>query len=175
MKRKKIYENLREESGTALIIALIMIVVLTLIGLSSTFTSIFETKLSGLKRESTNAYYVADAGAQVVFNNTNNFTNDANYVAIPDTTSLPQDLRGQPIDRKRSTPTLTFPGGGLNNPSPEVSLYHLRRQGGEGQQYQTDAYIVGATGRDQVAVAGTKKSEVTIRQKWILRTVSQSE
>jgi hypothetical protein len=174
MKRKTIFANLRNESGTALIIALIMIVILTLIGLSSTFTSIFETKLSGLKRESTNAYYAADAGAQIVFNNTNNFANDANYVAVPDTTSLPKDLRGQPVDRKRENPVITLPSGFGFSDAPQVSVYHLRRQGGEGQQYQTDAYIVGATGRDQVAVAGTKKSEVTLRQKWVIRAVTES-
>ena len=180
MKRKTIHRILKEESGTALVIALIMIVVLTLIGLSSTSTSIFETILSGLKRESTNAYYAADAGAQVVFNDpTNTNFNKANYVAVATTVGLPSDLVKQPIDQKldKTSPTplvLTIPGGGLDQPKPDVTIFHLRRDGGEGLGYTWDAYVVASTGKDQVS-ADVKKSEVTLRQKWMLRSVSQSE
>lgn len=76
--------KLKEQSGTALVIALIMMVVLTLIGLASTFTSIIEARLSGIKRESTAAYYAADAAAQVVFNNIQNFQPQPSDVPITD-------------------------------------------------------------------------------------------
>jgi len=50
----------------ALVIALVMMVVLTLIGLASTFTSTFEIMLSGEKRRATDAFYNADSGANVI-------------------------------------------------------------------------------------------------------------
>lgn len=57
----------------ALVVALIMMIVLTLIGLASTFTSTFEIMLSGEKRRSTDAFYAADSGANVVILNHQNF------------------------------------------------------------------------------------------------------
>ncbi len=79
---------LKNESGMALVIALVMMTVLTLIGLASTFTSTFEIMLSGEKRRSTDAFYAADSGANVIILrylnfvpgqlNYNPFTNPAN-------------------------------------------------------------------------------------------------
>jgi hypothetical protein len=51
---------LKKQSGTALVIALIMMVVITLIALASSYTSIFEIGISGNKRGKTNAFFVAD-------------------------------------------------------------------------------------------------------------------
>lgn len=169
--------KLKEQSGAALVIALIMIVVLTLIGVASTFTSIFETKLSGIKRESTAAYYTADAAAQAVFNNEIvNFQRQPSDVPITNpTVQLPPDLRGDPIDRIQPTPIIQLPSGGSFSDPPQVTIYHLRREGGEGLQYAWDAYIVGAVGRDQIVTIGVKKSECTVRQKWLLRRVLDEE
>jgi Tfp pilus assembly protein PilX len=64
---------LKNQSGMALFIALIMIIVLTLIALASTYTSIFEIKLSGNKRASTDAFYAADAGVGEITTNVANF------------------------------------------------------------------------------------------------------
>lgn len=64
---------LRDQTGAAIIIALIMMVVLTLIGIASTFTSTFEIKLSGNKRGATDAFYGADSGLNVIVARTNNF------------------------------------------------------------------------------------------------------
>ena len=58
---KKMAYPLKDQSGVALVLALIMIVILTLIGLASTYTSTFEMKLSGNKRGTTDAFYAADA------------------------------------------------------------------------------------------------------------------
>jgi hypothetical protein len=168
--------KLKEQSGAALVIALIMIVVLTLIGVASTFTSIFETILSGINRESTAAYYAADAAAQVVFNNNANFQPQPSDVPITDIPGqLPPDLRGEPIDRMQPAPIIQLPSGvGFSDP-PQVTIYHLRREGGEGLEYAWGAYIVGAVGRDQSTPAGGRKSECTVRQKWLLRSVLDEE
>jgi len=168
--------KLKEQSGAALVIALMMMVVLTLIGLASTLTSIFEAKLSGIKRESTAAYYATDAAAQAVFNNDANFLPNPSDVPITNpTVQLPPDLRGDPIDRMQPAPIIQLPSGvGFSDP-PQVAIYHLRREGGEGLQYAWDGYIIGALGRDQSTPAGGRKSECTVRQKWLLRNVSDEE
>jgi hypothetical protein len=168
--------KLKEQSGAALVIALMMMVVLTLIGLASTFASIFEAKLSGIKRESTAAYYAADAATQAVFNNNLNFQPQPSDVPITDIPGqLPPDLQGDPIDRMQPAPVIQLPSGtGFSDP-PQVSIYHLRREGGEGLQYAWDGYIIGAVGKDQLNPVGTRKSECTVRQKWLLRNVSGEE
>ena len=56
---------LKNQKGVALVIALIMLIVLTLIGLSSIGTSIFETKISGHDRFASNAFYAAEGGLEV--------------------------------------------------------------------------------------------------------------
>lgn len=72
---------LKDQSGVALVIALVMIVVLTLIGLASTYTSTFEMKLSGNKRGTTDAFYAADGGVQVTVANIENFSLPGKYNA----------------------------------------------------------------------------------------------
>ena len=71
---------LKDQSGVALVISLIMIVILTLIGIASTYTSTFEIRLSGNKRGSTDAFYAADSGVQVVVANVENFGLPGKYV-----------------------------------------------------------------------------------------------
>ena len=56
----------KNESGMALVIALIMMIVLTVIGLASTFTSTFEIILSGGKKRSTDAFYSADNALDII-------------------------------------------------------------------------------------------------------------
>jgi hypothetical protein len=165
--------QLKDQSGVALVIALIMIVVLTLIGLSSTFTSVFETKLSGTKRESMSAYYAADAAAQAVFNNGGNFAPSDIPITDP-TAQLPPILVGEPINRMRPTPVIQLPSGTAFADPPQVTIYHLRREGGEGL-YPWNPYIIGAVGRDQIISIGLMKSQCTVMQKWILRSVSEEE
>jgi hypothetical protein len=77
---KKILYPLKDQSGVALVLALIMIVILTLIGLASTYTSTFEMKLSGNKRGTTDAFYAADSGVQVIVANVDNFSLPGKYV-----------------------------------------------------------------------------------------------
>jgi type II secretory pathway component PulK len=69
--KKKI---LREESGYSLVVALMMILVLSVIGLAAAFNSNLEIRLSGNKRGATNAFYTADGGAQSVLADLANFS-----------------------------------------------------------------------------------------------------
>jgi len=77
---KKIVNPVKDQSGVALVLALVMIVILTLIGLASTYTSNFELKLSGNKRGTTDAFYAADSGVQVIVANVDNFSLPGKYV-----------------------------------------------------------------------------------------------
>ena len=67
---------LKTQSGTALVVTLIMIIVITLIALASSYTSIFEIKLSGNKRGSTDAFYSADTGVNEITTSITNFNLD---------------------------------------------------------------------------------------------------
>jgi Tfp pilus assembly protein PilX len=60
--------GLREEKGVALVIALLMLLILTLIGISSINTTTYETSISGNERVRTGAFYAAEAGIQVAIN-----------------------------------------------------------------------------------------------------------
>jgi len=71
---------LRNQSGAILVIALLIMLVMTLIGLASSSTSIFEIMLSGIKRSSTDAFYAADTGISEITTNIANF-NLASYDA----------------------------------------------------------------------------------------------
>jgi type IV pilus assembly protein PilX len=142
---------LKDQSGVALVIALIMIVVLTLIGLASTYTSTFEIKLSGNKRGTTDAFYAADSGVQVVVSNIKNF-----------------DLPGKYVDDKYN------PFTDSSNPNPtkaKVTIAHDTIQQGSPRGIQMSAtnfgfehYVVESTGSDQMELSPIK-SNCTIQQK----------
>ena len=54
----------RNQKGVALIVALMMLVVLTFIGLSAVSMSYYETKIAGNERVYNNAFYAADGGIE---------------------------------------------------------------------------------------------------------------
>ena len=56
---------LNNEKGVALVIALIMLIILTLIGISSINSSVFETRISGNERVGSSAFYAAEGGVYV--------------------------------------------------------------------------------------------------------------
>ena len=160
----------RDQSGAALVIGLIMMIVITLIGLASTYTSIFEIKLSGNKRGITDAFYTADAGLQSSLATVTNF-NTSTYTAVADTTTLPQSLRHESIDSFSSAPVLSLPAGVAFTDPPQVTLYHTGVTGaprGTGMsatgnmEYQY--YIVQSTGEDQID-SSLVKSTCQVRQK----------
>ena len=74
---------LRSERGFALIIALLVLLVLTLIGISAINTTIFETSISGNERVGTDAFYAAEAGIQIGLNQ------------LPDRTPIPVTAIGK--------------------------------------------------------------------------------
>lgn len=130
----------RNQSGMALVIALILMVVLTLIGLASTLSSTFEIKLSGNKRGSTGAFYSADTGVQVVMANINNF-----------------NLPGQYVNNKYNP----FTDGNNPNPNPTnavASIQYLPNQSGAPRglglsaagNYGFSYYLIDSTGQDQI-------------------------
>lgn len=169
----KINSFLKDQSGVALVVALIMMIVLTLIGLAATFTSTFEIMLSGNKRGITNAFYVADGGIQATLANRANFPLDlasSNYTLIPNTGGLPADLQNEPIDRQLLNPVLSLPSGVNFTISPQVTIYHISiTTGGEGTQgYISDTYLIDSIGRDQISI-GTSGSNVQLREKWVMR------
>jgi Tfp pilus assembly protein PilX len=66
MRRGKVERNiLRDERGVALIIALIMLLILTFIGISAISTTTFETNISGNERVGTVAFYASEATFQM--------------------------------------------------------------------------------------------------------------
>ena len=65
------------EKGVALIIALLMLLILTLIGISAISTTTFETNISGNERVGTDAFYASEAGIQIGLNQ------------LPDTKPIP--------------------------------------------------------------------------------------
>jgi hypothetical protein len=141
----------KDQSGVALVIALTMIVVLTLIGLASTYTSTFEIKLSGNKRGTTDAFFAADSGVQIVVTNIKNF-----------------DLPGKYIGDKYD------PFSDSSNPNPtkaKVTITHDTTQTGSPRGIQMSAtnfgfehYLVDSTGSDQMEF-NPIKSTCTIQQK----------
>jgi len=174
MVTKRIDTNkMKNQSGAALVIAMIMMIVLTLIGLASTFTSIFESKLSGNKRESTGAFFAADAGLEAVKTDMANFDTSGPYVAP---VGIPADLINEAIDLMRTAtganpPNLNLPPGPNFVVPPAVSIYHLR-VGGEGvRSYRSDRYIIDSTGRDQLTGLVLFGSSSEIREKRLLRSL----
>jgi len=91
---------LGNQQGVALIIALLILLVLTVIGISAIGSTIMETKLSGTERVATTAFYTAVGGAEVGFNqlpDTNLYTgsigSEGRYRSGDMTASSPQPLK----------------------------------------------------------------------------------
>ncbi len=143
----------KDESGVALVIALILMVVLTLIGLASSLSSTYEIKLSGNKRGSTDAFYAADSGVQVATANIKNF-----------------DLPGQYINGKYN------PFGDKDNPNPNptnavVIIQHYSNQTGaprgfgmSATQVNYEHYMIESNGEDQIEL-NPIRSKCTIEEK----------
>lgn len=145
---------LKDQSGAVLVIALIMMVVFTMIGIAGSFTSIFEIIISGHKRGSTDAFYSADSGVQVVVANVDNF-----------------DLTSKYVGNKYNP--FTDP----NNPNPtnaKVTITYDTVQQGSPRglgfsatgNYEFKHYMMESTGQDQTEL-GSNKSTCTIEQKVI--------
>lgn len=147
----KIVSIFRDESGAALIIALIMMIVMTVIVLATSFTSIFEIKLAGNKRGSTDAFYAADSGVQVALSKIENF-----------------NLPGQYVDNKYNP----FTNPQNPNPTNATVTIHFdpaqqgapRGTGISATSFEFNHYTVESTGRDQTEVSPIK-SQCTVQEK----------
>ncbi len=142
---------LEDQSGVALVIALIMIVVLTLVGLASTYTSTFEMKLSGNKRGTTDAFYAADGGVQVTIANIENF-------------SLP----GKYVDNKYDP--FTDPNNHNTTNAKVIIQYDTTQEGsprGSGFSaisFEYKHFLIDSTGRDQTDI-GLMRSACEVEEK----------
>lgn len=141
---------LENQSGSALVIALVMIIVISLIALASSYTSLFEIKLSGNKRGSTDAFYSADTGVNQITSNIANF-NLNSFDAQTQTYSPFNDL------------TNTTP----NPTKVQAKITHLPAQAGPPRGTGFSAlnlgyayYQIESVGRDQAGTGST----VTIQE-----------
>ena len=159
---------LGNQSGVALVVALLMIVILSLIGIDSSSNSTFEIKLSGNKRGSTDAFYAADGGLQSVIPIIANFNTSSGYTTSLGT--LPTELQSESIDQKRTSPTLDLPGGVSFASSPQVTIYHTtvervpRGLGMSALAFKYNYYILDSIGYDQMDLNLTR-SNCEIREK----------
>ncbi len=147
----KVHGVLRDQSGTALVIALMIMMILTLIGVSATQTANFAMKLSGGNRGSTEAFYASDSGIQVSMANVANF-----------------DLSEKYIDNKYNP--FTDPNN-INPTHAKVVIEHVADQEGAPRGFGTSAtnldfeyYLIESTGEDQSDLALVKPT-CTVRQK----------
>lgn len=142
----------KDQSGAVLVIALIMMVVFTLIGIAGSFTSIFEIMLSGHKRGATDAFYSADSGIQVVVANVDNF-----------------DLAGKYVDNQYN------PFTDANNPNPTnaratITFDSVQQGSPRGfgfsatGNYEFKHFMVESTGEDQINLDAVKSTS-TVQQK----------
>ncbi len=144
---------LKNQSGAALVIALTMMVVLTLIGLASIFSSNFEMKISGNKRGSTNAFYGAESGLQVLEANINNFNPVAHVY-----------------------PYNPFTDAANVNPNPTsaqaIITYDTAQQGAprgfgfSAINFEFEHFLIASTGRDQTDI-NLIPSRTTLEEKLI--------
>ena len=169
---------LREESGMSLIVALLIMLVLSVIGLSAVMNSTFEMRLSGNKRGSTNAFYTAEAGAQSVLADMANFSL-ASYTLVPNTSGLPVDLRREDIGAQLTSPSFSAPSGVSFNDSPEVTIYHSNNTtvpkglGFSAVHFEFNYYIIDSLGRDQID-ASANKANSNVQEK-IVRILPTSQ
>ena len=147
---------LRNQSGTALVIALVIMVVLTLIAVASTYTSLFEIKISGTRRAMTDCFYTAESGLQGAQGSIGNFDSPG-YVLIANTLSIPEDLRKDAIDSRMTAPSLSLPAGVNFIRAPQVIIYHTTLTGSPrgthlsaAGNYEFSYFIVDAVGCDQL-------------------------
>ncbi len=150
--------TLRDQSGAALVIALIMMILLTLVGLAANFSSTIEIMLSGHKRGSTDAFYAADSGVHATVASLENF-NLARYGSSNRYVDALNDTSGGKI---YSNPTNAY-----------VVLVHDTTQSGcprgsgfgQGEQgVDCLHFLVTSTARDQLDLS-TGSSTSTIDQK----------
>ncbi len=131
---RKRYRILRNDTGSALIIALLILLVLTLLGINAINTTTFETGISGNERARVEAFYAAEAGIQEALSRLSDLSTSPEKKYVKET-KLREDVcywGGKPEDR--SNPKgIEFPGFALGpgeDPSEGVfKRYRIRITG----------------------------------------------
>lgn len=140
---------LKNQSGVALVIALIIMIVMTVIVLAASFTSIFEIKLAGNKRGSTDAFYAADSGVNITLANVANFAYSGNSTSV----ALNPNPTGAVVKINRELKT----DGAPRDDAP-------RGIGMSATHFEFGHHLAESTGRDQIDI-GPMRSTCTIREK----------
>ena len=115
---------LRDQKGLVLIIAILMLLVLTVIGISSISTTFFETKIAGNERFGAAAFYAAKGGV------------DVGIAQLPATTAYSGNIGDE-----------TYRSGTMaaSSPQPLIDL-GLMARGGFEKSWEFRRYQVNATG-----------------------------
>jgi hypothetical protein len=189
----KIKIKSRDQSGAALVIALIMIVVLSLIGLAATFNSTYEIKLSGNKRVSTDAFYLTETRQNQTVNGIRTIVPRIAPSTLPeDDSGLTADERNSGLDQEGlnrripvdpgsfndpvNFPEYSLPSGAILQDTPNVTIYHSKWSPGEGQgSTKPDSYIIDTFGTDQITGSGLFRSRCHLRTKIVVRGVTTEE
>jgi type IV pilus assembly protein PilX len=146
IKQVDIFKN---QSGVALVIALIMMIVMTVIVLAASFTSIFEIKLAGNKRGSTDAFYASDSGMNITLASVANFGYTGNSTSL----ALNPNPTGAVVRIDRELKT----DGTPRDDAP-------RGIGMSATHFEFGHHLAESTGRDQIDI-GPMRSTCTIREK----------
>jgi hypothetical protein len=128
---------LRNKNGVALIIALMMLLILTFIGISSISTTTFETNISGNERVGTAAFYASEAIFQFGLNQ------------LPDTKPIPYTPIGED--------SYGWSGSPKDKKSPQSPLYFgLHPKAGFDSSWAFKRFQVNATGESFLAAKETE-------------------
>jgi hypothetical protein len=131
---------LRNKNGVALVIALIMLLMLTFVGISAISTTTFETNIVGNERVGTDAFYASEAIFQVGINQ------------LPDTKAIPRKEIGEN--------SYGWSGSRENKGSPkELRPFGLYNKGGYDSSWAFKRYQINATGESFLA---TKEVEAQV-------------
>ncbi len=131
---KKRYRILGNDTGSALIIALLILLVLTLLGINAINTTTFETAISGNERARLEAFYAADAGIEEAKSRLPDLISDPGKKTI-EVTKLRDGLYywgGEPEDREHPKGIVSsgFALGAGEDPSEGVfKRYRIRVTG----------------------------------------------
>jgi Na+-transporting methylmalonyl-CoA/oxaloacetate decarboxylase gamma subunit len=129
------------EKGVALIIVLLMLLILTLIGISAISTTTFETNISGNERVGTDAFYASEAGIQIGLNQ------------LPDVKPIPVTAIG--------TDSSCWSGSPQDKGSPQsLKSFGLYPKPGFDVSWSFKRFQVNTTG---MSFKGTKELEVQSR------------
>jgi len=111
----KTKDRLMEQKGIALVVALIMILVLTFVGLAALSFTSYEARIAGNERVYNNAFYAGEGGIENFRGraSTGEFvysapTNGNYQVAIGDSVSNVTYTRGAPFNGPGNIPTVDF-------------------------------------------------------------------